>query len=52
MKGMMSLFVAYLAIWILMLVYLLRLDAKAKTLAREVEALRKELGEATAARDR
>lgn len=43
MKGLGSVFVAYLVIWVLMVVYLLRLDAKAKALARELEELKREL---------
>jgi CcmD family protein len=45
-NGLGSVVVAYLIIWALLLVYMLRLDAKAKALAREVEDLKRELGEA------
>jgi CcmD family protein len=50
-KGLGSVFVAYLVIWILLVVYLLRLDAKAKALAREVDALKRELDEARGGRE-
>jgi CcmD family protein len=45
-KGLGSVVVAYLVIWALLFVYMLRLDAKAKALAREVEDLKRDLGEA------
>lgn len=46
MKGLGSLFAAYMVIWALLLVYLFRLDAKARALGREIEELKKELAEA------
>ncbi len=46
MKGLGSLFAAYMVIWALLLLYLFRLDAKARALAREIEALKRELAEA------
>lgn len=46
MKGLGSLFAAYLVVWSLLLVYLFRLDAKARALGREIEDLKKELAEA------
>lgn len=52
MKGLGSVVVAYLVIWALLVVYMLRLDAKAKALAREVESLKRELGEARSAAKR
>jgi CcmD family protein len=45
-KGLGSLFAAYLVIWVLLLVYLFRLDAKSRALAREIEELKRELAEA------
>jgi CcmD family protein len=45
-KGLGSLFAAYLVIWALLLVYLFRLDAKSRALAREIEELKRELAEA------
>ncbi|MFN0152006.1 MAG: CcmD family protein [bacterium] len=46
MKGLGSVFVAYLVIWVLMIIYLFRLDAKTKALARELEDLKRDLAEA------
>ena len=45
-KGLGSVFAAYLVIWVFLFVYMLRLDAKGRTLAREVEELKRELEEA------
>ncbi len=46
MKGLGSVFAAYMVIWALLLLYLFRLDAKARALAREIEELKRELAEA------
>jgi CcmD family protein len=45
-KGLGSVFAAYLVVWLFLFFYLLRLDAKGRALAREVEDLMRELEEA------
>ncbi len=46
MKGLGSVFAAYLVVWVFLFVYMMRLDAKGRALAREVEDLKRELQEA------
>lgn len=46
MKGLGSVFAAYLVVWAFLFAYLLRLEAKGRALAREVEDLKRELEEA------
>lgn len=46
MKGLGSVFAAYLVVWAFLFIYLVRLDAKGRALAREVEELKRELEEA------
>lgn len=46
MKGLGSVFAAYFVVWLFLFVYMLRLDAKGRALAREVEELKRELEEA------